>query len=170
MLIFILPSSLYLKITQQDGSKLTQRIWVCIPFRSMQRFDLVIPYNVPDVKRNESEHTCELLHVTFHPCFSQLAAVLALLLCLPWGSPRGGAERQRAPCLLGCPSLQGEGLSSWLASGSSAAAVAVSRVWVPTHPPAPASSPFSPARLLHFTALIQKACDAFRLGIPRGFN
>ena len=51
MLIFILPSSLYLKITQQDGSKLTQRIWVCIPFPSTQRFRLVIPYNVLDAKR-----------------------------------------------------------------------------------------------------------------------
>ncbi|NWT03480.1 S38A1 protein, partial [Mionectes macconnelli] len=30
MLIFILPSSLYLKITQQDGSKLTQRIWASL--------------------------------------------------------------------------------------------------------------------------------------------
>lgn len=35
MLIFILPSSLYLKITHQDGGKFTQRIWVCIPFWSM---------------------------------------------------------------------------------------------------------------------------------------
>nr|XP_056703637.1 sodium-coupled neutral amino acid symporter 1 isoform X1 [Euleptes europaea] len=30
MLIFILPSSLYLKITYQDGSKLTQRIWASL--------------------------------------------------------------------------------------------------------------------------------------------
>ncbi|NXG00869.1 S38A1 protein, partial [Sakesphorus luctuosus] len=30
MLIFILPSSLYIKITQQDGSKLTQRIWASL--------------------------------------------------------------------------------------------------------------------------------------------
>lgn len=30
MLIFILPSSLYLKITSQDGDKGTQRIWVCL--------------------------------------------------------------------------------------------------------------------------------------------
>lgn len=30
MLIFILPSSLYLKITNQDGDKGTQRIWVCL--------------------------------------------------------------------------------------------------------------------------------------------
>ncbi|XP_015265261.1 PREDICTED: sodium-coupled neutral amino acid transporter 1 [Gekko japonicus] len=30
MLIFILPSSLYLKITHQDGSKLTQRIWASL--------------------------------------------------------------------------------------------------------------------------------------------
>lgn len=30
MLIFILPSSLYLKITSQDGDKGAQRIWVCL--------------------------------------------------------------------------------------------------------------------------------------------
>uniref|UniRef100_A0ACB8FPA3 Uncharacterized protein n=1 Tax=Sphaerodactylus townsendi TaxID=933632 RepID=A0ACB8FPA3_9SAUR len=30
MLIFILPSSLYIKITYQDGSKLTQRIWASL--------------------------------------------------------------------------------------------------------------------------------------------
>lgn len=30
MLIFILPSSLYLRITNQDGDKGTQRIWVCL--------------------------------------------------------------------------------------------------------------------------------------------
>jgi len=30
MLIFILPSSLYLKITSQDGDKGTQRIWAAL--------------------------------------------------------------------------------------------------------------------------------------------
>uniref|UniRef100_A0A5F5Q0Y7 Solute carrier family 38 member 1 n=2 Tax=Equus TaxID=9789 RepID=A0A5F5Q0Y7_HORSE len=33
MLIFILPSSLYLKITSQDGDKGTQRIWLCLPLQ-----------------------------------------------------------------------------------------------------------------------------------------
>lgn len=39
MLIFILPSSLYLKITNQDEDKGTQRIWVCISLWAGFRWD-----------------------------------------------------------------------------------------------------------------------------------
>ncbi|NXY45950.1 S38A1 protein, partial [Ceuthmochares aereus] len=49
MLIFILPSSLYLKITQQDGSKLTQRIWASLFLALGIMFSLVsIPLVVYD--------------------------------------------------------------------------------------------------------------------------
>lgn len=49
MLIFILPSSLYLKITQQDGSKLTQRIWASLFLALGVLFSLVsIPLVIYD--------------------------------------------------------------------------------------------------------------------------
>ncbi|NXN95900.1 S38A1 protein, partial [Rhinopomastus cyanomelas] len=49
MLIFILPSSLYLKITQQDGSKLTQRIWASLFLALGIMFSLVsIPLVIYD--------------------------------------------------------------------------------------------------------------------------
>ncbi|KFP81354.1 Sodium-coupled neutral amino acid transporter 1, partial [Apaloderma vittatum] len=49
MLIFILPSSLYLKITQQDGSKLTQRIWASLFLTLGIMFSLVsIPLVIYD--------------------------------------------------------------------------------------------------------------------------
>ncbi|NXK92149.1 S38A1 protein, partial [Formicarius rufipectus] len=49
MLIFILPSSLYIKITQQDGSKLTQRIWASLFLALGIMFSLVsIPLVIYD--------------------------------------------------------------------------------------------------------------------------
>ncbi|XP_053111167.1 sodium-coupled neutral amino acid symporter 1 [Hemicordylus capensis] len=49
MLIFILPSSLYLKITHQDGSKLVQRIWAALFFALGVLFSLVsIPLVIYD--------------------------------------------------------------------------------------------------------------------------
>uniref|UniRef100_A0A8B9SNZ6 Solute carrier family 38 member 1 n=1 Tax=Anas platyrhynchos TaxID=8839 RepID=A0A8B9SNZ6_ANAPL len=49
MLIFILPSSLYLKITHQDGSKLTQRIWASLFLALGIMFSLVsIPLVIYD--------------------------------------------------------------------------------------------------------------------------
>ncbi|NXT53631.1 S38A1 protein, partial [Pluvianellus socialis] len=49
MLIFILPSSLYLKITQQDGSKFTQRIWASLFLALGIMFSLVsIPLVIYD--------------------------------------------------------------------------------------------------------------------------
>ncbi|KAF1502201.1 Sodium-coupled neutral amino acid transporter 1, partial [Eudyptula minor] len=49
MLIFILPSSLYLKITQQDGSKLTLRIWASLFLALGIMFSLVsIPLVIYD--------------------------------------------------------------------------------------------------------------------------
>lgn len=49
MLIFILPSSLYLKITHQDGSKLIQRIWASLFLALGVLFSLVsIPLVIYD--------------------------------------------------------------------------------------------------------------------------
>uniref|UniRef100_A0A8C7EAN2 Solute carrier family 38 member 1 n=1 Tax=Nothoprocta perdicaria TaxID=30464 RepID=A0A8C7EAN2_NOTPE len=49
MLIFILPSSLYLKITQQDGAKWTQRIWASLFLALGIMFSLVsIPLVIYD--------------------------------------------------------------------------------------------------------------------------
>lgn len=111
---------------------------------------------------------CELLYITFHPCFRQLAAVLAFLLCLPWGSPGGGALPRRASCVLGGPSLRGKELFPWLASGSSAAAVAVSRLRVPLQPTLAALSAqqaFSVSVCWSRKRATRSVC-----GIPRGFN
>lgn len=87
---------------------------------------------------------CELVYVTFPPNYSQLAAVLlALPLCSPWGSPDEGAIPHRALCVLGDPSLWGEGSFP----GWQAAAVAVSRVQIPLQP---ASATFQPSKLPSF--------------------
>ncbi|XP_054845180.1 sodium-coupled neutral amino acid symporter 1 [Eublepharis macularius] len=54
MLIFILPSSLYLKITHQDGSKLTQRIWASLFLALGILFSLVsIPLVIYDWVHSE---------------------------------------------------------------------------------------------------------------------
>lgn len=145
MLIFILPSSLYLKITQQDGSKLTQRIWVCVPFPLMQHFHRVIPYNVLDANVPNLN-----IRVSFFTLLSILASV-SWQPCLPFSFAYPGGLPLEGPyhaghlvCVLGGPSLWAEGLFPWLASCS---------------PPSPFGGPFSPARLLCFNALIQKACQ-----------
>lgn len=148
MLIFILPSSLYLKITQQDGSKLTQRIWVCIPFPSVQWFHLVIS----QIQSLPSLDIHELPYVTFPPCFSQLAAALPFSFANLEGLP--AQEPYYTRHLVFWRALQCRVRSSfpgWQAAALQEA-IAVRRVLVPLQP----TSARSPASLFHFSVLIQK--------------
>lgn len=146
MLIFILPSSLYLKITHQDGAKLTQRIWVCVLFRSM-----CLSYHFLKWARQKT-YLISTFAWAASPDFSillpsagSLAFPFSLALCVSWGK-----GPLCSPTLLfraGDTSFQGSSSSAssrGFGQGMGAPAAAL-------------GSPFSPASFPRFSVPVQKA-------------
>lgn len=152
MLIFILPSSLYLKITHQDGSKLTQRIWVCVLFRSMC-------LSCHFLKRARwKTHLIWRFVWAASPDFSlllpsagSLASPFSFALCVFWA---------KGP-LCSPAILFGAGDISFQGSSSSASSHGFGQGM--GAPAAALGSPFSPASFLCFDVPVQKAYSTLYL-------